>query len=380
MSTPVGRGVGESWRALRVPLLVTGFVVLAAIVVLIATSARTSGQFSPDSTESTGARALAALLEDHNVDVHGTESLNDAVQAGGGSALLIGPGGSLDDGDWRRIAQAQWSHVILIRPSSRALEALAPGVRPTGTSLASRSRQPGCELPAAVKAGTVTVNGPTYFAPQGATTCYGDGINNTVVRLEVGDRLVDVIGTPGSFMNARLAEDGNAALALNLLGTHQDLTWYLPQWESDYPDSSGESSAQLIPPDVRYIAWALAFAVLVIAIWRGRRLGPVVAEQLPVIVHAAETTEGRARLYRRSRARDRAASALRESALGQLHEAHGIPRRADPSAVVATVAARTGRDPAMLYELLYGMPPLTDAALMSLSQELDVLTQEVRHP
>jgi hypothetical protein len=101
---------------------------------------------------------------------------------------------------------------------------------------------------------------------------------------------------------------------------------------------------------------------------------------LPVIVHAAETTEGRARLYRRSRARDRAAAALRESALGQLHEAHGIPRRADPSAVVATVAARTGRDPVMLYELLYGLPPLSDAALMSLSHELDVLTQEVRKP
>ena len=73
-------------------------------------------------------------------------------------------------------------------------------------------------------------------------------------------------------------------------------------------------------------------------------------------MHAAETTEGRARLYRRSRARDRAAAALRESALGKLHKAHGIPRRAEPAAVVATVAARTGRDPAMLYELLYGLP------------------------
>jgi hypothetical protein len=124
----------------------------------------------------------------------------------------------------------------------------------------------------------------------------------------------------------------------------------------------------------------LAFAVLVVAIWRGRRLGPVVAEQLPVIVHASETTEGRARLYRRSRARDRAAAALRESALAQLQKAHGIPRRADPSAVVATVAARTGWDPAMLYEMLYGQPPLTDDALMSLSDELDILTQEVRHP
>ena len=379
MSTPTGRSAGESWRVLRTPLIVTGAVVLIAIVVLIATSARTSGPFSPDSTDSDGARALAVLLGNHNVNVHGTETLADAVRPGQGKTLLVGPAGSLDRSDWQRIADARWSHVILIRPGTRALETLAPGVQETGQVLSSDSRRPGCELPAAVKAGTVTVGGATYSAPNAAYTCYGDGISNTVVRLETGDQIVDVVGTPRSFTNAQLADDGNAALALNLFGTHRDLTWYLPQWESTGVDDDGQGVAQLIPPDVRYIAWALAFAVLVVALWRGRRLGPVIAERLPVIVHAAETTEGRARLYRRSRARDRAAAALRESALGKLHKAHGIPRRADPSAVVATVAARTGRDPAQLYELLYGLPPLSDAALMSLSHELDVLTQEARH-
>jgi hypothetical protein len=379
-TTAVGRSAGESWRVLRTPLLVTGAIVLVAIVVMIATSARTSGPFSPDSTDPDGARALAALLKNHNVTVHGTETLDDAVQPGQGKALVIGPAGSLDRWDWQRIAEARWSHVILIRPGTRALEIFAPGVQQTGQVLASGSREPGCELPAAVKAGTVTVGGSTYSAPDAAQKCYGDGINNTVIRLQTGDRIVDVVGTPRSFTNEELADDGNAALALNLIGTHQDLTWYLPQWESSGYDDGDEDALPLIPPDVRYIGWAAAFAVLVVALWRGRRLGPVVAERLPVVVHAAETTEGRARLYRRSRARDRAAAALRESALGKLHKAHGIPRRADPSAVVATVAARTGRDPAQLYELLYGLPPLNDAALMSLSYELDVLTQEVQHP
>jgi hypothetical protein len=380
MSTPVGRSVGESWRALRTPLLITGLIVLAAIVVSIATSARTSGPFSPDSTKSNGARALSALLEKHSVAVRGTETLADAEESGDGRTLLIGPSGSLDDSDWQQIGDAQWSHIILIRPGSRALQALAPGVRATGDLLATRSREPGCELQAATRAGTATVSGPTYTAPDGAITCYGDGIHSTVVRLQLDDRIVDVVGAQAAFSNDQLAEDGNAALALNLIGTHRDLTWYLPQLESDSYTTGDDQSAPLIPPDVRYIGWALAFAVLVVAIWRGRRLGPVVPERLPVIVHAAETTEGRARLYRRSRARDRAAAALRESALGQLHKAHGIPRRADPSAVVATVAAHTDLDPAVLYEMLYGLPPGTDADLMSLSDALDVLTQEVRHP
>ncbi|TDD26989.1 DUF4350 domain-containing protein [Kribbella turkmenica] len=380
MSTAVGRGAGESWRTLRTPLFVTGLIVLGAIVIMIATAARTSGPFSPDSSEPTGARALATLLENHNVTVRGTEDLNDALAPGAGKTLLIGPMGQLDRSDWERIADAGWSHIVLVRPGARALEALAPGVRDNGQALSNGSRAPDCDLPAAVKAGTATVSGSTYSAPPDAQACYGDGITNTVIRLETGGRIIDVVGSQRSFTNAQLADDGNAALALNLIGTHQDLTWYLPQWESSGYDGPDEDAPPLIPPSVRYIGWALAFAVLVVALWRGRRLGPVVAERLPVIVHAAETTEGRARLYRRSRARERAAAALRESALGKLHKAHGIPRRAEPSAVVATVAARTGRDPAMLYELLYGLPPLSDAALMSLSHELDVLTQEVRHP
>ena len=365
---------------LRTPLLVTGAVVLVSIIVMIATAAQTSGPFSPDSTEPSGARALATLLDNHGVKVTGTELLDDAVEPGDGKALLIGPNGSLDRSDWQRIADAGWSHIILIRPGPRALDVLAPGVQDATDYLSEESRQPDCDLPAAVKAGTATVSGTAYSAPSSAQACYGDGVNHTVIRLESSDRTVDVVGSARSFTNDQLASDGNAALALNLIGTHSQLTWYLPQYESGGTDDADSNGPPLIPPDVRYIGWALAFAVLVIAIWRGRRLGPVVAERLPVIVHAAETTEGRARLYRRSRARDRAASALRESALGKLHKAHGIPRRADPTAVVATVAARTGRDPAMLYELLYGLPPLSDAALMSLSHELDVLTQEVRHP
>ncbi len=379
-STPVGRSAVESWRVLRTPLLITGVIVFGVIAVMIATAAHTSGPFSPDSAEPNGARALATLLEDHGVEVSGTEDLDDAVAGGEDRTLLIAPTGSLSRYDWSRISNAGWSHLVLIRPSNRALEELAPGIEDASDALSIASREPGCELPAAAKAGTVTVGGATYSAPQSAQACYGDGINHTVVRVETSDRIVDVIGTTRTFTNAQLAEDGNASLALNLIGTHTEVVWYLPRYESSAYEEDGSDEQPVVPPSVRYIAWALAFAVFVVALWRGRRLGPVVPEPLPVIVHAAETTEGRARLYRRSRARDRAAAALRESTLGKLHKLHGIPRRAEPTAVVTTVAARTGRDPAMLYELLYGYPPLDDAGLMSLSYELDLLIQEAEHP
>lgn len=362
-------------------MLVTGAVVLGVLVLLIAGAARTSGPFSPDSADPAGAKALAALLKNHGVDVTGTEDLQTAVDSASGKTLLVAPGGSLSRSDWLDIARAGWSHLVLIRPSTRALEVVAPGVLDASSTLPKDSRSPDCDLPAAVKAGTATVSGVSYSAPDSAIACYGDGINHTVIRLETDGQIVDVVGSTRTFTNAELADDGNAALALNLIGTHSELVWYLPQYETDgYDDGDKADGPPLVPPDVRYIAWALAFAAFVVAIWRGRRLGPVVPEPLPVIVHAAETTEGRARLYRRSRARDRAAAALRESALGKLHKAHGIPRRAEPTAVVSTVAARTGRDPVLLYDLLYGQPPADDSDLMLLSNQLDVLTLEVRHP
>ena len=366
------------WRSIRKPVLIVAGTIAVIVVLVAIAGARTNGPFSPDSTDPTGARALAVLLGDHNVTVESTDELDDAVEADPGSTLLVAPGGSLDTNSWNRIHDAGWDHVILIRPPSAALAAIAPGVRSAGT-IPLASREARCDLAAAQRAGTATVGGMTYSVPPEADTCYGDGIYGTIVRIEDGDQLIDVVGTPASFTNANLADDGNAALGLDLIGTHGRLVWYVPGYESD-ATGNDDPDESVIPGWVRYVVWMIAFAALVAALWRGRRLGPVVPEALPVVVHAAETTEGRARLYRRSRARDRAAAALRESALARLRKAIGIGRLTDPAGVVDAVAVRTGRDPAVLYDLLYGGPPYDDTALLNLSRELDALTQEVRRP
>lgn len=378
-TTAVGRSPAETWRAIRRPLLWIGGLVALIVLLIVIASARTLGPFSPDSTEASGAKALAVLLSNHNVDVQGTDVLADALDAGPGSTLLVAPGGSLGVDAWLQIDDAGWDHLILVRPPAVALDMLAPQVAAAGT-IPMGSREAGCDIDPARKAGTATVAGMSYSAPAEAGNCYGDGIHGTVVRIEDGSRTIDIVGTPESFTNQHLADDGNAALALNLFGTSGRLVWYLPGFESDAVDGGNGSGEPLIPDWVRYVAWMIAFTALVAALWRGRRLGPVVPEALPVVVHAAETTEGRARLYRRSRARDRAAAALRESALARLRKALGLGRLTDSSAVVSAVAARTGRDSAMLYDLLYGGPPHDDTTLLNLSRELDALTQEVRRP
>jgi hypothetical protein len=108
------------------------------------------------------------------------------------------------------------------------------------------------------------------------------------------------------------------------------------------------------------------------------------------MVRAAETVEGRARLYRRSGARDKAAAALRNTAVDRVRTGLGMPRRADPRELTDAVAARTGRSTGDVSALLYGAAPADDDALVRLATDLDLLvtttlsrespSREVRRP
>jgi hypothetical protein len=119
---------------------------------------------------------------------------------------------------------------------------------------------------------------------------------------------------------------------------------------------------------------------VLVAVWRARRLGPVVTEPLPVVVRAAEATEGRARLYRRARARDRAADALRGAAVSRLAPRFGLGTAPDPQALAESLARHTGRPPHLVADLLYGPVPDDDAGLVALADALDALEEEVRRP
>ena len=118
--------------------------------------------------------------------------------------------------------------------------------------------------------------------------------------------------------------------------------------------------------------------MLLTAAWRGRRLGALVTERLPVIVRASETTEGHGALYRSRRARDRAAAALRAAMLARIGPAIGLPRDAGPAAVTAALAGRTSLTPDQLTSVLYGQPPGSDQELLELANQLDAVEGEVR--
>jgi len=121
----------------------------------------------------------------------------------------------------------------------------------------------------------------------------------------------------------------------------------------------------------------LAIAAVLIALWRARRLGPLISERLPVVVRASETVEGHAALYQSRRARDRATAALREDLLARMLPRLGLVRDAPQDAVAGAVAARSRRGQQDIARILYGPAPGTDTELLGLARSLDELEREV---
>jgi hypothetical protein len=348
------------WRTARGPVLVGAVVLVAAIVITLLSSGGNKDAMDPESVAPAGSRAVARLLQGYGVQVTRVESADAARNALTGDTTLL-----ITQPNWvatDRLAglRSKARDTVLIGATDQALTAVAPSVVVRDT-VKPDLRQPDCDLAPAKAAGSATIGGVAYEAPK---SCYG----GTLVALDG----VTLLGDPSPLTNDKLDEDGNAALALRLLGQHARLVWYLPS----LADAGVERSFyDLIPAGWGYALIEVVVAVLLFMLWRGRRLGPVVTEPLPVVVRAAETTEGRARLYRRARATDHAADALRRAALNQLMPMLGLTSEA---AVVEQVAARTGRSGQELHAVLYGPPPQTEQALVHLADALDNLINEVR--
>ena len=370
----------------RTPVAIVLLVILTAVLWALLNSNQRRGLLDPRSPAPSGSMALAELLraEGVTVDVADTAEQAAAALADPDATLLVAYGEYL--GPFQIDKLPAGGQVVLIQPSDEALAHYAPGLAP-GDGLDVKDRDPNCSLPAAVAAGEARMGGAGYHLSPGtgagvAVTCYGEGGNAPLVQL-AGDETspVVVLGSGSALTNEYLGRDGNAALAMNLLGASPRLVWYLPTL-GELLASSGleerKSLWQLVPSGWKWAILQVLLAGALFALWRARRLGPVVTEPLPVVVRAAEATEGRARLYRKVRATDRAADALRAGARDRLAPMVGLTAASDPHAVVGAVATRTGRSTQDIGALLYGAAPASDQALVKLADDLDSLTREVR--
>ncbi len=368
-------------RSGRGPAIVGGLVLLGALVIAWATSGGRVGFLDPDAVSPTGSKAVAEVLRDQGVEVIRAAGIAEATQAGPGDSLLLSFPDLLTVEQARELASTDADLIVVGASREDIVSALAPGLS-TLPGERPKVRDPSCDLGAAVRAGNALTGGTAYSVAPGtldAVGCYPVAGNATVVQITVDGQRIVFLGFSGPLENDLLAQDGNAALALGLLGANPRLVWQMSS-PDDFPIEEQATFWELVP--VWFIAALLqvAFAVLLIALWRGRRLGPVVVEPLPVVVRAAEAAEGRGRMYQRAGARDLAAERLRSATRDRLGPLVGLSRRADPVSLATAVVSRTGRTGPEVQGLLYGGPPPDDAALVRLADDLDALERQVRHP
>src|SRR5690625_1296231 len=235
MTTSVAPTAKERWSRHRAPVAIAALVVLAAIVVTWAQSQYNRGFLDPSSAEPGGSRALAELLREDGVDIHVSDDDADVFDtAPGGTVLVTEP--DLLNADRMHALVGTGADIVLVGATSSVDHLTTDsGTEITAAGIETDVVSPACDLDAAQLAGSALAGGIGYTSStdteSSATTssdvvahqCYpvGDAFAVTTLSLDVAT--VTLLGTGEPLTNRRLDEDGNAALALNLLSHHSEL-------------------------------------------------------------------------------------------------------------------------------------------------------------
>ncbi|MGA5115999.1 DUF4350 domain-containing protein [Streptomyces pseudogriseolus] len=379
----------QMWTRSRGVALALVLLVVAAVAIAVVRSDARHGRLDPRSADPSGSRAVAELLADRGIDTRVVTTLDEAADAAGpDTTLLVAVPDLLTPRQQTRLRAAtedSGGRTVLVASGVASVERLAPGVTADPANSLDSTLEPGCDLPAARRAGDADTGGTRYSsAHPDAVECYHSHRLATLLRVPAPSGTGDtvLIGAPDILLNDRLDEHGNASLALQLLGSRPHLVWYLPT-PADAADTEDEKSFfDLLPSGWLWGTLQLFVAAALAAAWRARRLGPLVPEKLPVAIRASETTEGRARLYRKADARDRAALALRSATRTRLAPLVGVPgtQAHTPEALLPALSARLDGAGPSPHTLLFGPPPGDDAALIRLADQLDALERQVRRP
>ena len=331
----------------------------------------------PASAGPGGARALVEVLRDQGltVDVARDRAAAERAVAAGEATLVIGDTTPLDDATLAEVALLA-DDVVLVDPRSRDLRVLVDGSTAAGVGDGELA-EPDCTLPGAERAGGI-LPGAVFHGGPGVTVCYPSGEGHALLVTAQGERSLAALDAVDLFSNARLTDDGNAALAANLLGAHPRVVWYLPSLGDGALSDTSPTLGALTPDWVTPALVVLAATGVAAALWRARRFGPLVTENLPVTVRAAETTEGRARLYARSRDTVHVADQLRYGTLDRLARDLGLGPTAAADETADAAAARLGLDRGRVRGILIDDRPTTDAELVRLADALQHLETAVR--
>jgi hypothetical protein len=376
--TPVVEGPAAErpgWFRRHRPLLVVALAFVIAVLLAYAATPKggeSYAPYDPASPDPDGTRALVRVLEDHGVEVEvvrSSKALDDTDIEADTTVFVTGTDALGEDTASRlRERTDDAADLILAEPAPYVSAML--GI-PYAVSQTPEKVEAECDDPRwdglSIHADAVTAydSGSCFPYEGGAVLAPAEGLT--------------IWGAPQVLTNDQILRADNAAGALRLLGGSDHLVWYVPSFEDLAPEEA-HSPASLLPRWIKPALWLLLLAVVAFAVARGRRLGPLAVEPLPVHVRAGETTRSLGRLYRRSGDRTHAATTLRHAARTRLARRLRLGRDAPIEAVVRAVVQRTGRPDPEVFVLLTDAPIENDHDLITLANALAALEEEVRHP
>ena len=353
------------------------WVALAAAVVLVALLAGPPGSsgpaFDPRSTSGNGTKAMVLLLSQLGASVTLT---SDAPSPGVDLALVLTDQLSAE----RRSALQQWMSAggtLVVADPTSDLQHSAP-VR-IGHGFATKDTVSGpCPAAGLDDVNRLSTGGAFFLRlPPGADGCFAAGAAYLLVSERLGAGRFVGLGGAGPLTNSLLGKNDNALLVADLL---------LPRPGARVavmlrsPIGGGRRTLwQLLNRPTRLVLVQLLVAVAAVALWRARRLGQPVVEDLPVQIAGSELTVAVGNLLARAGRRDAAASALRGDLRRWLGARLGLGRTASADHLAAATAARAGVPVERVLAVITDQPIPDDAALIELAQQIEQVRQEVVH-
>jgi hypothetical protein len=389
---------------------------------------------TPQQVQQISGGTLAERLRARGVTVDRFTSTEQAVKAANtGTAAVTLFLATPDLADLENIERLPTgSMIVAVNPSASALRRSGWPATVSRTYWSTGVATPVCGDKLANDAGPAAVRKTEYLTERG-TVCY----NGALATFKHTWYNVTLVGSPDPFRDDRIAEHGNATLAVGLLAQHQRVLWldvherdratpttppttpptsrpaddpdgserwtpgpdgsypYDGEYDGEYGDGDGEPGeregqgegdteagggglpsdplVQDLPPALITSLILLALILLALAAAAARRLGAPVAEPLPSRVPAHETMLGHARMYQRARARDESLDILRAAARRKLTTHLGLA----PDAGSEQIAHRAGLPVRYVRDILDREPPDSNSDLVEAATLLQRLVRDV---
>ncbi|HEX9889471.1 MAG TPA: DUF4350 domain-containing protein [Nitriliruptorales bacterium] len=339
-------------------------VVLLGVAAALAMS-RPSGSIAEDGPQ--GTLALQRFLGELGADGSGS-----ATPPARGTFVLLADVRSPEDVD-ELLAWAGQGNRLVVTSSTATAQRLdvQPTGRVGGSVLGTTPVSGTCPMLDGVGDVSVRVTDRRLEGPIDQPSCLGSP--PYLLELAHGAGEVIVLGGRSPLTNELLDQADNAAFAVRVLrGARDGPVRFGPPLP---PSSTGRGLWATLPPSGRAALVGLAVAAFLLALARGRRLGPPPVEAVPSPLPQRELVDATARLLQASGDHGYIVAVLQRTTEDRLRHRLGLPPGIETPTVARVAADATGLDAATIERHLRDRTPRGPEETARLARDLEALVQ-----